>query len=74
MDMQDAIDILTDMRDRVSDEEVRAINIEVILMPDYSEKSAEIVEDLSATGVPVDAILIEDPAGDEYPGIIISGW
>jgi hypothetical protein len=74
MNILDASNILMLIQTRVNHHHIRAVNIEIVFEPDFSEESAEIAQDLLADGVLAQAIMLDDPEGNEYPAFIVNGW
>ncbi len=74
MDMLDASNLLVYLMPKQDHHKIRCVNLEIIYEEDAGEQSAEIAADLQSEGFDAQAIIIEDPSGQEYPSIMIQGW
>lgn len=74
MDILEASNVLMLLQTLTDHHTIRGVNLEIAYMPEASEESAEMAEQLSAQGIVAQALFLEDPDGNEYPAIQISGW
>lgn len=74
MNILDASNILMLIQTKVNHHHIRAVNLEIVFEPEFSNESAKVTTDLATDGIVAHNWLLEDPEGAEYPAVIVEGW